>query len=203
MKIICIGRNYLDHISELNNDIPTEPIFFMKQENALCKKNQPFFLPDFSEEIHYEAELVIKIAKVGKTIPKKYALDFIDSITVGIDFTARDLQRKCIEQGLPWEISKAFDFSAPMGTFIPISNFADLKNIHFSLLKNDVLVQSGCSGDMIFFFDEIIHYISQYRTLKTGDVIFTGTPKGIGRVEKGDYLDVFLENEKLLHKKIL
>jgi 2-keto-4-pentenoate hydratase/2-oxohepta-3-ene-1,7-dioic acid hydratase in catechol pathway len=203
MKIICIGRNYSDHVAELNNDIPKEPIFFMKQENALCKKNQPFFLPDFSNEIHYEVELVIKIGKVGKSIPKKYALDFIEAITVGIDLTARDIQRKCIEQGLPWEISKSFDFSAPMGHFIPINKFQDLKNIHFSLKKNNELVQSGCSGDMIFFFDEIISYISRFITLKTGDVIFTGTPRGIGKVDKGDYLEAYLQDEKLLYKKIL
>ncbi|HHW59425.1 MAG: fumarylacetoacetate hydrolase family protein [Bacteroidales bacterium] len=204
MKIICIGRNYLDHITELNDAVPQEPIFFMKHENALIKnKNMPFFLPDFSDEIHYEVELVIKIGKVGKTIPKKHALDFINGITVGIDFTARDLQRKCIEEGLPWEICKSFDYSAPIGSFVAIERFSDIKQIHFSLKKNDKMVQYGCSGDMIFFFDDIISYISKFITLKTGDIIFTGTPKGVGQVKKGDKLEAYLENEKMLNKIVL
>ncbi len=202
MKIIAIGRNYQDHAKELNNPVPTEPVVFMKPDTALLKENKPFYHPDFSTDIHHEIELVLKIGKEGKHILPKFALGYIDSIGVGIDFTARDLQQKCKEKGLPWEIAKSFDHSAPIGEFLPLSDFPDLKNIAFSLKKNDILVQEGNSSQMIFPFEEIISYVSSRFSLKKGDLIFTGTPAGVSKINIGDVLEGFIRNEKLLKVQV-
>jgi acylpyruvate hydrolase len=199
MKIICIGRNYTEHAKELNNPLPEKPVFFLKPDTALVIRNRPFFYPDFSQDVHYETELVLKICKVGKSIPEKYASDFYDRIGLGLDFTARDLQQKCKEKGLPWEIAKGFDYSAPISQeFIPKENFSDLKNIKFHLLLNGIKVQEGNSADMIFSFEKVISYVSQFMTLRTGDLIFTGTPAGVGPVKIGDKLEAFLEDKPLL-----
>lgn len=198
MKIICIGRNYSEHARELNNPVPAEPVFFMKPESAQLRNNQPFFYPAFSNDIHYEVELVLHINKVGKNIQEKFAHTYYDGIGVGIDFTARDLQQKAKEKGLPWEMAKAFDFSAPVSGFLPVFDFADRNNIPFGLYKNGVVVQQGNSHDMIFTFDAIIAYVSKFVTLKQGDYIFTGTPAGVGPVVIGDRLEAFIGNDKLL-----
>ncbi|KAF0201884.1 MAG: fumarylacetoacetate (FAA) [Bacteroidetes bacterium] len=198
MKIICIGRNYTEHAKELNNPVPAEPVFFMKPESAQLRNNQPFFYPEFSNDIHYEAELVLHINKVGRNIQEKFASTYYDGIGVGIDFTARDLQQKAKEKGLPWEMAKAFDFSAPVSSFIPIGSFADLNDINFGLYKNGDVVQKGNSRDMIFSFDTIIAYVSRFVTLKQGDYIFTGTPAGVGPVKIGDKLEAFIGDKKLL-----
>lgn len=198
MKMICIGRNYSEHARELNNPVPSAPVFFMKPESAQLRNNQPFFYPEFSKDIHYEAELVMHICKVGRNIQEKFANTYFDGIGVGIDFTARDLQQKAKEKGLPWEIAKAFDFSAPVSKFIPVSEFPDLKNIRFGLYKNNEIVQDGNSADMIFSFDQIIAYVSKFVTIKQGDYIFTGTPAGVGPVIIGDKLEAFIGEEKLL-----
>ena len=196
MKIICIGRNYSEHARELNNAVPTEPVFFMKPDTALLIRNRPFYYPDFTADLHYECELVYRICKVGKHIPQKFAHTYYDAIAVGIDFTARDLQQKAKEKGLPWEKAKAFDFSAPISPFTPLSAFADLQNLNFSLKLNAETVQQGNSADMIFNIDTIIAYVSQFVTLRTGDYIYTGTPAGVGPVKIGDTLETFLEGEK-------
>ncbi len=198
MKIICIGRNYAEHIKELNNAIPESPVFFMKPESALIRGNLPFFYPSFSKDIHYEVELVLRINKVGKNIHLRHAHTYYNGIGVGIDFTARDLQQEVKSKGLPWEIAKAFDSSAPTSEFIPISEFADLKDITFSLYKNDQLVQEGNSSQMIHTFDAIISYVSKFVTLKMGDFIFTGTPSGVGPVSIGDKLEAYIGDRKLL-----
>jgi acylpyruvate hydrolase len=198
MKMICIGRNYSEHARELNNPVPSEPVFFMKPESAQLRNNQPFIYPEFSKDIHYEAELVLHVCKVGRNIQEKFAGTYYDGIGVGLDFTARDLQQKAKEKGLPWEMAKAFDFSAPVSKFIPLSTFADLANIRFGLFKNGELVQQGNSSDMIFSFDKIISYVSRFVTLKQGDYIFTGTPAGVGPVQIGDRLEAFIEDKKLL-----
>lgn len=198
MKIICIGRNYVNHAKELNNPVPAQPVFFMKPDTAILPLHNPFFYPDFSTDIHYEVELVIKIAKSGRHIAEKFAYKYYDEISVGIDFTARDLQARCKEKGLPWEIAKAFDFSAPVGSFKAISRFADKKNIPFSLKINNEIRQVGNSGDMIFSFDQIIAYVSQFVTLRSGDMIFTGTPEGVGPTKMEDHFELFLADEKLL-----
>lgn len=199
MKIICIGRNYVEHAKELNSPLPEKPVFFLKPDTALVIRNRPFFYPEFSEEIHHEAELVLKINKVGKSIPEKYALDYIESIGLGFDFTARDLQQKCKEKGLPWEISKAFDYSAPISPeFIPAEQFDDLRNIGFHLDLNGKTVQKGNSADMIFSFEKIISYVSQFMTLRTGDLFFTGTPAGVGPVKIGDKLEGYLDGRLML-----
>jgi 2-keto-4-pentenoate hydratase/2-oxohepta-3-ene-1,7-dioic acid hydratase in catechol pathway len=199
MKIICIGRNYVEHARELNNPLPATPVFFLKPDTALVIKNRPFYYPDFSSDIHYETELVLKICKVGKSVPEKYAADFYDRIGLGLDFTARDLQQKCKEKGLPWEIAKGFDYSAPISQeFIAKEEFGDLKNIRFHLELNGEKVQEGNSGDMIFSFEKIISYVSQFMTLRTGDLIFTGTPAGVGPVKIGDRLEAFLERKSML-----
>ncbi|MEI6123874.1 MAG: fumarylacetoacetate hydrolase family protein [Bacteroidota bacterium] len=198
MKIICIGRNYSDHVRELNNDLPAEPLFFMKPDTAIVTRNRPFFYPEFSNEIHYEVELVFKICKVGKYIQEKFAPKYYNEIAVGIDFTARDLQREAIAKGLPWEKTKGFDGSAPISSFVPISEFKDCKNLNFSLQKNGETVQTGNSADMIFGIDKIIAHVSQFITLKTGDLFFTGTPSGIGPVKLGDRLEAFIEDKKML-----
>jgi acylpyruvate hydrolase len=197
MKIICIGRNYVKHAQELNHDVPTEPVFFMKPDSALSKDNKPFFLPDFSSEIHHEIELVVKISRLGKNIEAKFAHRYYDEIGLGIDFTARDLQRQLIEKGLPWEKAKAFDSSAVLGKFLAKEDLGDLGQILFSLKRNGETVQSGDSQLMIFPFDTIIEYVSKYVTLKIGDLIYTGTPAGVGPVAIGDRLEGFIGEKKM------
>jgi acylpyruvate hydrolase len=188
MKIICIGRNYVEHARELNNPLPENPVFFMKPDSALLLKNRPFYIPEFSNEIHHEVELVVKIHRLGKHIDKKFAHRYYNEIGLGIDFTARDIQRKCKEKGLPWEIAKAFDYSAVLGDFVKIGKLKNKASIDFELHKNNVCVQKGNSKDMLFSIDEIIAYISQFVTLKIGDLIFTGTPAGVGAVAMNDKL---------------
>ena len=202
MKILAVGRNYSEHAKELNNPVPTEPVVFLKPDTALLREGKPFFHPDFSNDIHYEVELVIKIGKEGKHIAEKFALNYIESIGIGIDFTARDIQEKCKQKGLPWEIAKAFDHSAPIGNFVNIAEFKDLKNISFSLKKNDEIVQSGNSSDMIFSFEQIISYLSKRFTLKKGDLIFTGTPAGVGKINICDKYQAYIENQLLLSLEV-
>jgi 2-keto-4-pentenoate hydratase/2-oxohepta-3-ene-1,7-dioic acid hydratase in catechol pathway len=202
MKIICIGRNYVAHANELNNPVPTQPVFFMKPDTALLPPHNPFFYPNFSKDIHYEVELVIKINKNGRHIAEKFAHKYYDEISVGIDFTARDLQARCKEKGLPWEIAKAFDGSAPVSNFISVNTLADPKNIKFQLHKNGELVQDGQSELMIFSFESVISYVSKFITLKMGDLIFTGTPAGVGPVKVGDKLEASIEGKKLLKCQI-
>lgn len=200
MKIICIGRNYVDHAKELNNPVPKEPVFFMKPSNSILRNNKPFFYPDFSQDIHYEAEIVLRIGKLGKNIAPEFALDYVDEITLGIDFTARDLQKECKKNGLPWEIAKAFDNSAALGDFVKAGDLD--RNIAFQLFKNDELVQDGHSRDMIFSIPEMIAYLSQFNTLKTGDLIYTGTPSGVGPVKISDQLVGTLEGQEVLKVRI-
>ena len=197
MKFICIGRNYLAHIAELDHELPSEPLFFMKPASALLLPYHPFFYPDFSQEIHYETELVIRMCKPGHSIEEKSAHEYYDAITVGIDFTARDLQRRCIEKGHPWEIAKSFDSSAPVGEFRKIDTLKNPNEISFGMKLNDEWVQQGNSRDMIFSFDKIVSYVSRFVTLEEGDCIFTGTPRGVGEVHVGDKLELFLENESI------
>lgn len=197
MKIICIGRNYINHAKELGNTIPTEPLFFLKPETAIQPKGHPFFIPDFSNEIHYELELVVRIDRIGKNINEKFAQKYYSQIGLGIDFTARDIQQKCKEKGLPWEKAKGFDGSAQISrTFIDKSKL-DLNNIAFSLEKNGEQVQNGNSKDMLFSIDKLIAYISQFYTLKIGDLIYTGTPEGVGKVEQGDILKGFIGEREM------
>jgi 2-keto-4-pentenoate hydratase/2-oxohepta-3-ene-1,7-dioic acid hydratase in catechol pathway len=198
MKIICIGMNYADHVRELHNEIPTEPVFFMKPDTSLLLDNRPFFLPDFSNEIHYEVEVVAKICRLGKNIETKFASRYYNEFTIGIDFTARDIQNKCRTEGKPWEIAKAFDSSAAIGKFIKINQIANLQSINFRLEKNGEKVQEGNTSSMLFSLDQIISYVSKFVTIKIGDLIYTGTPPGVGPVKVGDKLEGFLENEKLL-----
>ncbi len=198
MKIICIGRNYIEHAHELNNPVPAQPVFFMKPESAIIRAGLPFFYPDFSNDIHYEVELVLRISKVGKNINEKFANTYFDAIGIGIDFTARDLQKTCKEKGLPWEIAKAFDGSAPTSDFIPKQAFKDIYDINFSLVKNEETVQQGNSGMMIFNFEKIISYVSRFVTLKRGDLIFTGTPAGVGPVQIGDELKAMLVKKNMI-----
>ncbi len=198
MKIICIGRNYREHATELKNPVPGEPFFFMKPETALIRAGLPFFYPDFSGKVHYEAELVLRICKLGKHIQARFARNYFKEIGVGIDFTARDIQERCKEKGLPWEAAKAFDGSAPVSKFVPIARFCQSSSISFHLDLNGETVQKGNTGDMIFSFEEIISHVSRYVTLKIGDLIFTGTPSGVGEVKMGDRLEAFLEKEKML-----
>jgi len=198
MKIIAIGRNYIDHAKELNNPVPKEPIFFLMPETALLRNNQPFFYPDFSSDIHYELEIVIKLNRLGKTISKKYALRYYSEIALGIDFTARDLQQKCKEKGLPWEISKSFDGAAPISQFVSLDKFESINNINFRLELNGKIVQQANTSEMIFPVDELISYVSQFMTIKIGDLLFTGTPAGVGPVKIGDRLTAYLEDEKML-----
>jgi 2-keto-4-pentenoate hydratase/2-oxohepta-3-ene-1,7-dioic acid hydratase in catechol pathway len=200
MKIFCVGRNYSEHAKELGNVVPENPVIFSKPDTALLKNGEDFYLPDFSNDVHYEAELVIKISKMGKKIQEKFASNYYSEIGFGIDFTARDLQAQLKQKGLPWELAKAFDGSAPIGEF---SNHKDLQNpIQFSLLKNGELVQNGNSNDMIFSFDKIVSFISQYFTLKVGDLIYTGTPAGVGAVKIGDKLEGFICDKKMLHCEV-
>jgi 2-keto-4-pentenoate hydratase/2-oxohepta-3-ene-1,7-dioic acid hydratase in catechol pathway len=198
MKIICIGLNYRKHAAEMNKPVPSEPLIFLKPDSAILKKNKPFFIPDFSADIQYEAEIVLRISKLGKGIPSKYAERYFDALTVGIDFTARDLQKKFSLAGHPWELSKTFDGSAPLGNFIRKERFADMTDINFTLDINGQRKQTGNTSDLIFSFYDIISYVSRYYTLKTGDLIFTGTPSGVGPVKKGDNLTARLEDETVL-----
>ena len=198
MKIICIGRNYADHAKELNNPLPDNPVFFLKPDTSLVINNKPFFYPEFSEEIHHEVEIVLKINRLGRYIDRKFAHRYYDEIGVGIDFTARDLQDQCKKKGLPWEIAKAFDNSAPLGRFIPKSDIPDSSSICLRLDINGETVQKGSSSDMIFPFDSIISYVSQFITLKIGDLIFTGTPAGVGPVKIGDRLQAYINDDLLL-----
>lgn len=198
MKIICIGRNYLPHIQELGHQVPAEPTFFLKPDSSMITRNRPFFLPDFSQQMEYEVELLVRIDKVGKYIQEKFAHSYYHEIGLGVDFTARDLQKKCIEQGNPWEIAKAFDGSAIVSQFIEKELFADVQNINFHLELNGTTVQEGNSKDMLFGIDKIISYVSQFFTLKTGDIIFTGTPMGVGRVAINDRLEGWIEDRKML-----
>lgn len=202
MKIIAIGRNYADHIEELKNERPIEPVVFLKPDTAMLKDNAPFYYPDFSKDIQHEVEIILKINKEGKYIEEKFAHKYYDEIGVGIDFTARDLQQKCKEKGLPWEIAKAFNGSAPVSGFVPKSNFENLKALDFSLKVNGELRQQGNTSLMLFSFDYIISYVSQFFTFKKGDIIFTGTPKGVGPVQIGDRLEAFVMNEKMMDFQI-
>lgn len=198
MKVICIGRNYADHAKELNNDVPTEPVIFMKPKNALLFQGKPFFYPEFTEDLHYECEVVVKICKNGKYIQEKFAGKYYDEVSVGIDFTARDLQANLKKKGLPWEIAKAFDNSAAIGDFIPLTPETRINELDFQLHMNGELVQDGHTRDMIFNVNAIIAYVSQYFTLNIGDLIYTGTPAGVGPVQQGDKLEGFLMGKKLL-----
>jgi len=198
MKIICIGRNYAAHIEELKNETPGNPVVFLKPDTALLKNGNPFYYPDFSKNIHHEAELVLKICKEGKYIQKKFANRYFEEIGLGIDFTARDLQDQCKAKGLPWEIAKAFNSSAPIGDFMPVTEFADLTNIDFHLTINGVEKQKGNTALMLFDFGVIIEYVSQFFTLKKGDLIYTGTPAGVGPVAVGDRLEGFIGTQKML-----
>ncbi len=202
MKIVCIGRNYVGHARELKNPVPSKPVFFMKPDTALIQKHNPFFYPAFSADIHYETELVLKVCKNGRHIEERFAHKYYDKIGVGLDLTARDLQSECKKKGLPWEIAKAFDNSAPLGEFIDKSEIKDLADISFSLLVNGEEKQRGNSGDMIFGFDRIISYVSQFVTLKLGDLIFTGTPAGVGPIRINDRLEAFVEDQKLLDIRV-
>lgn len=201
MKIVCIGRNYQEHIKELNNAKPDKPLFFIKPDNAMLNNKTEMYLPDFSNNIHYELEVVVKIDKVGKHISEKFAHKYYSQVGVGLDFTARDLQADCKAKGLPWEIAKGFDHSAPIGEFLPKEQF-DLKNLNFSLKNQGEIIQQGNTSDMITSLDEFIAYVSQYITLKKGDLIFTGTPAGVGQVKIGDHFTAYLEDKKLLDLKI-
>jgi 2-keto-4-pentenoate hydratase/2-oxohepta-3-ene-1,7-dioic acid hydratase in catechol pathway len=203
MKIICIGRNYADHAKELNNPLPKEPVFFFKPDTSILPKKQPFYIPSFTNDLHHELEIVIKINKLGKNISEKFAHTYYEEIGLGIDFTARDIQQQCKEKGLPWEKAKAFDYSAPIGEkFLNKNELQDINNLSFKLLKNGEIAQAGNSNDMIFNFDKIIAFISQFVTLKIGDLIFTGTPAGVAKVDIGDKLEGYLGDEKLLDLKI-
>ena len=201
MKIICIGRNYAEHAKELGNEIPENPVIFMKPDTAILKKGSDFYIPEFSDDVHYELEVVLKISKGGKYIQEDKASNHFDEIGLGIDFTARDLQSKLKAKGLPWELAKGFDSSAVVSEFYKKSDF-DMRNLSFSLMKNKEKVQDGNTSMMIFSPEKIIAFVSQYFTLKTGDLIFTGTPKGVGKVAENDILQAFLENEKVLDLRI-
>jgi acylpyruvate hydrolase len=203
MRIFAIGRNYAEHIKELNNERPDEPVIFTKPDTALIRNNGPFYYPEFSTDVHYEAELVLRIAKEGKNIEEKFALKYVESIGVGIDFTARDLQQKAKEKGLPWDLAKGFNGSAPVSDkFIPLAEFKDLKNINFKLEIDGQTKQEGNTSLMLFDFSYIVAYLSKFFTLKTGDLIFTGTPKGVGPVVVGNKLSVYIEHEKLLEFEV-
>lgn len=197
MKILCVGRNYSEHAKELGNAVPENPVIFSKPDTALLKNNEAFYLPSFSNDVHHEVELVIKINKVGKKIQEKFARNYFSEIGLGIDFTARDVQSELKAKGLPWELAKAFDGSAPIGNFINIENM-DLKNIDFSLQKNGQVVQKGNTSQMIFSFEQIVSFVSQYFTLKVGDLIYTGTPAGVSQVNIGDKLEGFIGNDLML-----
>ncbi|WAC40766.1 fumarylacetoacetate hydrolase family protein [Pedobacter sp. SL55] len=202
MKIIAIGRNYAAHAAELNNAIPTKPIIFLKPDTAVLKDNKPFYLPDFSNDVHYELEVVLKICKEGKHIAEKFASNYYEEIGLGIDFTARDIQAEHKEKGLPWELAKAFDNSAVISHFLPKSDYKDMYDLHFELKKNGESKQNGHTANLLFSFEKIISFVSQYITLKKGDLIFTGTPEGVGKVNAGDRLEAWLEDKQLLNFEI-
>jgi 2-keto-4-pentenoate hydratase/2-oxohepta-3-ene-1,7-dioic acid hydratase in catechol pathway len=198
MKIIAIGRNYAEHAKELNNPVPAVPVIFMKPDTAIIKDNKPFYHPDFSDDVHHEIEIVLKISKEGKHVSEKFAASYFDEIALGIDFTARDIQSRHKEKGLPWELAKAFDGSAPISNFVPKSKFANIYDLNFKLDINGENRQQGNTRDLLFPFENIIAFVSQYITLKKGDLIFTGTPPGVSKVKVGDRLEGYLEDEKLL-----
>ncbi len=202
MKIICVGRNYASHIEELQNERPMEPVIFMKPDSAILLKQHPFVIPEFSEEIHHEVEIIVKINKVGKYIEPKFAHKYYNEISVGIDFTARDLQKKLKAKGLPWEIAKAFDGSAVIGDFLPKEQFSSLENLTFELTNNGNTVQKSNSSYMLWKIDELISYVSQFFTLKIGDIIFTGTPAGVNVVKPDDVLEGYLEGQKLFRIQV-
>jgi 2-keto-4-pentenoate hydratase/2-oxohepta-3-ene-1,7-dioic acid hydratase in catechol pathway len=202
MKIICIGRNYVDHIKELNNERPTDPVLFIKPDSAVLPKEQDFYIPDFSQDVHYEVEVLVKIKKVGKHIETQFSHTYYDEIGLGIDFTARDLQSQLKEKGLPWEKAKGFDGAAVIGKWLPKTSFDDVNNLNFQLKKNNEVVQEGNTSLMLWKIDEIISYVSRFFTLKKGDIIFTGTPAGVGRISANDYLSGTLENEQMFSLNI-
>ena len=198
MKILCVGRNYADHILELSNEQPDDPVIFLKPETAIPLKNEPFFYPDFSKDVHYEVEILVKINRVGKNIDEKFAHKYYDEIGVGIDFTARDVQSKLKAKGLPWELAKAFNGSAPISTFVPKTDFPDLNNVNFRLDLNGEIRQQGNTNLMLFKIDYLISFVSRYFLLQKGDILFTGTPKGVGPVQIGDTLTAYIEDRKML-----
>lgn len=202
MKIICIGRNYSEHAKELNNEVPTEPVIFMKGKNAILFPDKPLYYPEFTDDLQYECELVVKINKNGKYIQKKFAHKYYNQVTVGLDFTARDLQQKLKSKGLPWELAKAFDGSAAVGSFVDITPAMNVANLNFQLKLNNTVVQDGYTKDMIFSVDAIIEYVSKFFTLNIGDLIFTGTPAGVGSLTVYDKLEGYLEGQKLLEVDI-
>lgn len=209
MKIVAVGMNYRKHVLELNNTIPVEPVLFIKPDSSMAQApaskgsaNKPFFLPDFSNEVHYETELVIKICKLGKNIAARFAHRYYEEVTVGLDLTARDLQQKLRKAGMPWEISKGFDGSAVLGDFVPLKELGDIQNLDIKLDINGKTVQNGCTADMIFAVDTVIEYASRFFTLKTGDLIYTGTPAGVGPLFKEDHLEAYLAGKKLLDLRI-
>lgn len=199
MKIICVGRNYADHAKELNNPVPTEPLIFFKPDTARLRENQDFYYPEFSNDVHFECELVYRVSREGKYIKKRFAHTYLDGVGLGIDFTARDIQQKAKEKGHPWTLAKGFNHSAPISIFHPLDQFPSFGNIHFDLSVNGEQRQKGWSGDMIFSIETLVEYISKFITLRKGDLIFTGTPKGVGPVQPGDHLVGRLENEELLN----
>jgi len=199
MKVIAIGRNYAAHAKELNNPIPSVPVIFMKPDTAVLKDNKPFYLPEFSSDIHYELEIVLKICKEGKHIQEKFAANYFEEVGLGIDFTARDIQSQHKEKGLPWELAKAFDNSAAISSFVPKSKFENLYDLQFELQINKETRQNGDTKNLLFPFEKIIAFVSQYITLKKGDLIFTGTPEGVGQVYAGDHLEAWLAGEQLLN----
>ena len=202
MKIICVGQNYLNHIKELNSKRNKSPILFLKPDSSIIQKNQPFFIPEFSKEIHYEAEIILKFDKLGKHIDKKFSNKYYNQISLGIDFTARDLQEKLKKSGQPWEKAKSFDNSAVVGDWIDVNNFKDINDINFCLKLNNEIVQSSNSSNMIWKIDDLVTEVSNYFTLKIGDILFTGPPEGVGKVSIGDVLDGFLEEKKVFSIKI-
>jgi len=202
MKLICIGRNYTEHIEELQNERPTEPVVFIKPDTAILLKKQPFFIPDFSDDVHHEVEVLVKINRVGKHIDKKFAHKYYEEIGLGIDFTARDIQQKLKEKGLPWEKAKSFDGAAVIGEWMDKSEISDVDNLNFSLQKNETTVQIGNTSHMLYKIDEIIEYVSKYFTLKIGDIIFTGTPAGVGKVVANDELKGYIEDKEMFSIKV-
>jgi acylpyruvate hydrolase len=202
MKILCIGRNYVDHIKELANEQPDEPVIFLKPDTALIQNGEPFYYPDFSQDIHHEVEIVVKISKMGKNIDAKFAHKYYDQVGIGIDFTARDVQSKLKAKGLPWDLAKGFNGSAPVSNFVPVSQFSDIQNINFKLEINGEVRQEANTELMLFRIDTIIAFMSRFFTLKTGDLIFTGTPKGVGPVKIGDQLTAFIEGQKMLEFEV-
>lgn len=202
MKIICIGRNYIEHIEELGNEKPKEPVIFLKSDSAILPNKMPFIIPEFSDDVHYEVEVVVKINRVGKHIDEKFAHKYYEEIGLGIDFTARDIQKKLKEKGLPWEKAKSFDGSAVVGKFTSKTNFEDLNNLDFSLKKNNKTVQTGNTSLMIHSIDQIISHVSEYFTLKIGDYIFTGTPAGVGKVSENDILEGYINDDEVFRIKV-